>query len=108
MCKTFSSFEQLGSAMKDMTRVDAKLFEVLSDGSSQESARKRALNDLRSKVSSILKNLEANDYLFGTEDKSIYNDYCNLPYFFTSLIFPSVFSFCMAFCVVSFLQARGL
>lgn len=76
MCKTFSSFEQLGNAMKDMTRVDATLFDILSDSGSQEVARKRALTDLRSKVSSILRNLEAKDYLFGTEDKSVYNDYC--------------------------------
>lgn len=76
MCKTFSSFEQLGNVMKNMTRVDATLFDTLSDDNSQDIDRKRALKELRSKVSSILRNLEAKDYLFGTEDKSVYNDYC--------------------------------
>ena len=91
MCKTFSSFEQLGNAMKDMTRVDATLFDILSDSSSQELARKRALTDLRSKVSSILRNLEAKDYLFGTEDKSVYNDYCrNLAAFVLAAPFDDI------------------
>lgn len=74
MCKTFSSFEQLSDAIKDKTRVDTKLFDILSDVNSQGEARKRALADLRSKVDTILTNLEAND--FGTKDKSVYNDYC--------------------------------
>ena len=65
MCKTFSSFEQLGNVMKDMTRVDATLFDTLSDDNSQDVDRKRALKELRSKVSSILRSLEAKDYLLG-------------------------------------------
>lgn len=76
MCKTLSSFEQLGSLMKDMKRVDANLFETLSNEKVSEASRKQAFKDLESKVSSILKTLESADYLFGTEEKSIYNDYC--------------------------------
>ena len=76
MCKTLSSFEQLGSFMKNMKRVDSNLFEILSNERASEDSRKQALKDLEAKVSSILKTLESADYLFGTEEKSIYNDYC--------------------------------
>ncbi len=76
MCNKLKSFDQLGKAMEDRMRVDATLFDILSGNKSQESVRKHALNELRSKVASILQNLEDKDYLFGTEDKSVYNDYC--------------------------------
>ncbi|MBQ9309384.1 MAG: putative DNA binding domain-containing protein [Bacteroidales bacterium] len=62
--------------MKNMKRVDSNLFEILSNERASEDSRKQALKDLEAKVSSILKTLESADYLFGTEEKSIYNDYC--------------------------------
>ena len=76
MCKTFSSFEQLGGYMKNMTRVEANLFDILSNEKVSSAKQKEAFKELDSKVSSILQTLESKDFLFGTEEKSKYNDYC--------------------------------
>lgn len=59
-----------------MMRVDTKLFDILSGKKSSDASKRRALKDLESKVNSILDKLESSFYQFGTEEKSIYNDYC--------------------------------
>ena len=46
MCKTLSSFEQLGSFLREMPKVETSLFEVLSDNKASEVAKKKAAEDL--------------------------------------------------------------
>ena len=77
MCKTFSSFEQLGHVFRDMPKVESSIFDVLSDKNISEIAKKKAMGELTTKVSHILSRLEAKDFLFGVnESKSDYNDFC--------------------------------
>lgn len=77
MCKTFSSFEQLGQVMKDMPKVESSIFDVLSNKQSSETAKKKAMEDLATKIGHILPCLEAKDFLYGiNESISDYNDYC--------------------------------
>lgn len=77
MCKTLSSFEQLGHVFRDMPKVETSLFEVLSSDQSSDAAKKKASEDLIVKVGHILSRIEAKDFLFGAnESKSDYNDYC--------------------------------
>lgn len=76
MCKTIQSFDQLGVTINDVTCVDNQLFKILSNEKSSDISRRRAIKDLESKVNSILDKLESRFYLFGTEEKSVYNDYC--------------------------------
>lgn len=76
MCKTLSSFEQLGSFLREMPKVETSLFEVLSDNKSSEVAKKKAAEDLDAKVDNILMRVESKDFLFGVnESKNDYNDY---------------------------------
>lgn len=77
MCKTLSSFEQLGSFLREMPKVETSLFEVLSDNKASEVAKKKAAEDLDAKVDNILMRIESKDFLFGVnESKNDYNDYC--------------------------------
>ena len=77
MCKTLSSFEQLGSFLREMPKVETSLFEVLSDNKASEVAKKKAAEDLDAKVDSILMRVESKDFLFGVnESKNDYNDFC--------------------------------
>lgn len=76
MCNTYSSFDQLGNFMKDMVRVEMSLFETLSSNRTSDADKKRALQELDNKVSIALSTVEAKDFVFGTEDKSHYVDYC--------------------------------
>ena len=65
MCKTLSSFEQLGSFLREMPKVETSLFEVLSDNKASEVAKKKAAEDLDAKVDNILMRVESKDFLFG-------------------------------------------
>ena len=77
MCKTLSSFEQLGSFLREMPKVETSLFDVLSDTKASDITKKKAAEDLNAKVDHILMRVESKDFLFGVnESKNDYNDYC--------------------------------
>ena len=76
MCTTVNSFEQLKAVCKCYERVDATLFEVLSNRSSSDTKRRKAIKELEHKADSILTKLYDKFYLIGSEDRDVYADYC--------------------------------
>lgn len=77
MCKTLSSFEQLGSFLREMPKVETSLFEVLSDSKASDVSKKKAAADLDAKVENILMRIESKEFLYGVnESMNDYNDYC--------------------------------
>lgn len=77
MCKSLSSFEQLGGFLREMPKVDTSLFEVLSNNKASDVAKKNAAKELDAKVENILMRVEAKGFVFGVNEcNSDYNDYC--------------------------------
>ena len=64
MCKTLSSFEQLGSFLREMPKVETSLFEVLSDNKSSEVAKKKAAEEKKTHIVTDFE--DARDYLAET------------------------------------------